>query len=91
MPRKLRLFNGCGDHGYNKLDGHLYVCAASKAEAVRLLIQAGHKLMTIRELNEYWSKDAWGVSMKSIAPEIGVWFVPKEHEWDQNFTPKRLL
>jgi len=91
MPKKLRLFNGRGDYGYNGLDGHLYVCATSKAEAVRLLKQAGYSTITMREFDEYWSKGAWGVYMEGITPEIGVWFIPKEHEGEKGYTPKRLL
>jgi hypothetical protein len=91
MPRELKIFNGRGDYGYNDLDGHLYVCATSKAEAVRLLIKAGYTRMTIGEFNTYWHKNAWGRAMDGITPEIGVWFVPKEHEYETGYTPKRLL
>jgi hypothetical protein len=91
LARKLIIANGRGDYGRNGLDGHLYVCAESKAEAVRLLIQAGYKTMTLREFNQYWSKGCWGVMMKDITPEKGVWFVPKGREWDEKFKPIRLI
>ena len=91
MARKLIIANGRGDFGYHGLDGHLYVCAESKAEAVRLLIQAGHVRMNIREFNEYWSKGCWGVKMEGITPEKGVWFVPHNKELDSTFKPKRLI
>jgi hypothetical protein len=90
-PGKLLIANGRGDYGYNGLDGHLYVCAATKADAVRLLQQAGHKRMTLREFNEYWSHGCWGVSMEGVAQERGVWFTPKNQEHDRNFKPIKVL
>lgn len=91
MPRKLRLFNGRGDYGRNNLDGHLYVCATSKAEAVRLLKQAGYPTMTMREFDEYWAKDAWGNTMEGIAPEKGVWIERMGAHGHTNGKPERLL
>ncbi len=97
--KKLRFFNGRGDYGYNGLDGKLYVAAHSKAEAVRLLKQAGHVRMNMYEFDLYWSKGTWDVRtdgwktviMEGIAPETGVWFVPEGHEYEKGYTPKRLL
>lgn len=86
---KLIVANGRGN--YSTLDGHLYVCAKSKAHAVRLLVQAGHINMTIREFNEYWNKDAWGVVMNEVTPEVGVWFVPENEQFSKSCRPRRLL
>lgn len=91
MPKPLLIANGRGDYGYSGLDGHLWVCAKNKAHAVRLLIEAGYKTMTIGEFNMYWSKGAWGITMDGVEQEIGVWFVPKEHEHERGYKPKRLL
>jgi hypothetical protein len=90
-PGKLLIANGRGDYGYKGLDGRLFVCAASKADAVRLLVQAGHERMNAREFNEYWSKGCWGVSMEGVARERGVWFTPEGKERDSKFRPVRLL
>lgn len=90
MPKKLRLFNGRGDYGRNNLDGHLFVAAASKAEAVRLLKQAGYSTITIGEFNMYWSKDAWGNNMNDITPEKGVW-IQRKGAGGHCGKPKRLL
>jgi hypothetical protein len=89
LARKLMIANGRG--GTHTLNGHLYVCAESKAEAVRLLLQAGHRFMTLREFNMYWSNGHWGRAMDGITPEKGVWFVPQEKEHDDKFKPIRLL
>jgi hypothetical protein len=90
-PKKLLIANGRGDYGYRGLDGRLFVCAASKADAVRLLVQAGHERMNAREFNKYWSKGAWGNSMEGVERERGVWFTPEKKEWDSNFKPIKLL
>jgi hypothetical protein len=98
MPKKLIIANGRGDYGRNRTKrfpkgfrGHLFVCAHSKADAVRLLQEAGYETMTIREFNVYWSKGCWGNSMEGIAQERGVWFLPEEHEREDGFKPERVI
>lgn len=90
-PGKLLIANGRGDYGYKGLDGHLYVCAASKADAVRLLSQAGHVRMSLGDFNTYWSHGCWGISMEGVTQERGVWFTPKNQEHDSKFKPIRIL
>jgi hypothetical protein len=100
LARKLIVMNGRGDYGRNRtkkfpkgFDGHFYVCAESKAEAVRLLKQAGYETMNIRELDTYWSVGCWGTAMQSLVPipEKGVWFITKERERQDGFKPIRVL
>jgi hypothetical protein len=68
MRVKLQLWNGGDSRG-----GSYYVCATTKKNLIELLHRAGYKLMTMRELNMYWSP-TWGNAMNGITPEIGVWF-----------------
>lgn len=85
---KLKLWNGRGD--YRKLDGHLYVCATSKREAIKLLVLAGMAAINLYEMNNYWS-DTWGLVMKGITPEKGVWFVHKDDEHKSDAKPRRIV
>jgi len=58
--------------------------------AVKLLAKAGHGCINMREFTEYYS-EAWGVHMKDVTPEIGVWYdemIPGGHQAGQ---PKRIL
>jgi hypothetical protein len=88
MPKKLMIATGRGDYGHNTskrfpkgFDGRLYVAAYSKADAVRLLKEAGYATMTIGEFNTYWSKGCWGNAMEGVTPERGVWFSPEGTEY----------
>jgi len=98
--KQLKIWNGKGWGGrrYDK-DGnytpdptgkeycdHAYVCANSRAHAVRLLQQAGHRFASDSELKNYWSA-CWGDPMKDIKPEIGVW---TSQDWCGD-KPKRIL
>jgi|SRR5271157_1290342 len=97
MPKKLIIANGRGDYGRNRterfpkgFDGHLYVCAHSKADAVRLLQEAGYATMNIREFNTYWAKGCWGIPMDGIAQERGVWFQRENHGHAEG-KPERVI
>jgi len=85
--KKLKIWNGrgWGTQKYDK-DGnfvsdpigikscdHAYVCAYSRAHAVRLINQVvGWQCVSDNELKNYWSEGCWGNTMEGITPEIGV-------------------
>lgn len=97
--RKLIIANGRGDYGRNRdnpafpkgFDGHMFVCAYNKADAVRLLQAAGYATMTIREFNIYWSKGCWGNCMDGITQERGVWFQKKNDSGHTEGVPTRVI
>jgi hypothetical protein len=80
--KKLKLFNGRWDGA----KGRAYVAAYSNKDCVELLRQAGHTIMSLYELNGWWSKGAWGNSMDGITPERGVWL-----QRDGDGKPERIL
>ena len=79
--KTLQIFNGRG-HEYVDKSGnrvqteHVYICAWSKADAVRVMHEAGFNRFTSAELNSYYSHGCWGLRMDGITPERGVWAVP---------------
>ena len=86
MSRQLKLWNGRGgllrkhDHcAWNgkrsNQDGHAYICAYSRADAVRLIEQwLGYKPRGAdAELRDYFSEGRWGENMKHVTPERGLW------------------
>ena len=77
MPRKLQIWNGRGD--YSDLDGHLFICATTKKQAVDLVNKAGYSCgrFNLRELNGYFNEGCWGRDMNGIEPTPGVWFQSK--------------
>ena len=85
MPRQLKIWNGggWGRQRYNKNNEKIptsledwcesiYVCAHSKAEAVRLINEVHRHTLTTRDLDNYFSP-CWGNAMDGIEPELGVW------------------
>lgn len=65
-PKPIKQFStGDGRNG-------LFVCAESKAHAVRLLTEATGTRWTLNHFRDYASP-RWGDTMKAITPEIGVW------------------
>lgn len=84
--KELRLFNGRGyilrkykDLFWSSLENgdvhhaHGYVAAYSVADMQRLVWEyTGHKPPR-SEIDNYWSKDAWGTRMQNIKPERGIW------------------
>lgn len=87
-PRKLRIWNGRGD--YRNFPGQFYVCAPTKVLAVKLLAQAGHFHINMKEFNDYYS-EAWGIYMKGVTPEIGVWYDEAVGGGHEAGKPKRVL
>lgn len=99
--KTLKIWNGRGWGGrrYDK-DGHYipdptgkvycdhaYVCAYSRAHAVRLINQARDcDMCSDSELKNYWSEWCWGDQMDGITQEIGVWTTQ-----GFNDKPKRIL
>ncbi len=79
MPRKLQIWNGRGD--YDKLDGHLFVAAYTKKQAVELMNKAGYSCgrFNLRELNVYFNEGCWGRDMNGIEPTPGVWHQSKKN------------
>jgi hypothetical protein len=75
--KKLNIWNG---RGFRHLNGteyeHIYVCAKSVSEVIRLCKQAGYDV-TRCEIEQYWTKGCWGNAMTGITPEVGVWAAPK--------------
>jgi hypothetical protein len=87
-PPKLRTWNGRGD--YRQFKGRFYVCAPTKKLAVELLKTAGHVSITMREFTGYYS-EAWGIYMKDVTPEIGVWYDEPSGGGHDAGKPKRIL
>jgi hypothetical protein len=79
---KLRIWNGIGDDG--DPDGHLYVCARSRQNAVNLINRAAYRRITLETLDKF-SGNCWGKAMEGIAPKPGVWIVRKDGD-----KPERL-
>lgn len=70
-PKPLKCWNGRWMNG----NQNICVCAYSRADAGRLLIQAGARSQGIdKEIKEYFS-ECWGNNMDGITPERGVWVV----------------
>jgi len=63
---------------YPELDEHLYVCAASRDRAVNLIKCAGHRRMSLHELDRHFTRDRWDKVMEGINPRPGVWIVRED-------------
>ena len=84
-----KIWNIRGD--YSDFDGRFYVCAATKKRAVELLKQAGHRFINMHEFVTYAS-EAWGIAMRNVNREEGVWFTPKdEDDVMGGYKPKKLI
>jgi len=102
--KKLKIWNGRGwghrhydkegrivpDPTGKKYCNHAYVCANSRAHAVRIINEAaGYNVVNDNELKEYWSENCWGRPMDNVCPEdnpeIGVWT-----RQNYNDIPKRI-
>ena len=70
--RKLKLWNG----GYFS-SRHVYVCAYSQADAVKLFREL-KMFVTLATIREYWHAGAWGHMMTGIPKERGVWICPDD-------------
>ena len=80
MPRKLQIWNGRGDFSFDGLNGHIFVAATTKKQAVDLVNKAGYSCgrFNLRELNGYYNESCWGRDLNGITPEVGVWFQHKD-------------
>jgi len=100
--KKLKIWNGRGwghrQYGKDnriipdpigiKYCDHAYVCAYSRAHAVRLINQAvGYDVVSDNELKTYWNEGCWGDRMDGITQEVGVWTA--QEVWGDK--PKRIL
>ncbi len=75
--RTLKFWNG---RIFSESDGHGYIAAYTRREAVALGKLAFGRNFTTGELDKYWSKDCWGVNMEGIEPmEPGAW--AQLHRW----------
>jgi hypothetical protein len=100
MAKKLKIWNGRGwgrsNYGrdgdklptsFYQFADHIYVCAHSKAEAIRMVNDCGTGHISISEVNNYWSS-CWGTSMKDIEPELGIWATQKGNDKPVKIYPK---
>lgn len=79
--------SGLRDRSYNPRDiTRIYVCAASKAAAVRLMtaFNDGFGRGILHEMNTYFSPH-WGDAMVGITPTPGIWIQQGHHD-----TPTRV-
>lgn len=91
MAKQLKIWNGRG-HGNIYGRGHIYVAAYSTKQAAELVSRAcfGEEhpdLVSINELNVYYSKGAWGDSMNGIEATEPCVYATKEHFG----TPERII
>jgi hypothetical protein len=84
VSKTLKIWNGRDW----KAQGHIYVAAYSKKQALELVRKAaGYEgACSMHEINVYWSAGCWGNSMDGITPEVGVWHSP-----DYNTKPVKLV
>jgi len=102
MPKTLKIWNGRGwgrprydpenihqrlPVSYEEYCDHIFVCAHSKAEAVKIVNEVGGCVST-HEIDIYWSKNCWGNQMKGIEPELGVWGIQNYGDKPVRLYPK---
>lgn len=58
---------------------HGYVCAASRADARRVIAEYTGREPSDSELRDYWS-ECWGRPMDGITPERGLWLQFRDRE-----------
>ena len=67
MAKELKIWNGrIVGNKYNR--GHIFVAAYSVKQAVELINEACGAFIGPSEINNYYSKGAWGNSMEGIIP-----------------------
>jgi hypothetical protein len=92
--KTLQIFNGRGrrywakDRSRTIRTEHVYICAWSKADAVRVMHEAGFERFTLSELNVYYAKGCWGDAMEGVKHERGVWATPHRRGMEK---PYRIL
>jgi hypothetical protein len=86
MIKKLRLFNGRAEM-LRKFSGLFwenlsqsetygvtaYIAAYSISDLMRVISEYTQRSTSRSEIDNYWSKDAWGNSMAGVQPERGIW------------------
>ena len=81
---KLKIWNGrsigCWKHGApewagarRSYDGHVYACAYSLADLLRMVNDEYGARLSASEVRNYWSSNCWGDRMKGITPHRGLW------------------
>ncbi len=80
MLKQLKIWNGRGARIKNKEYHTLYICAYSRSDAARLIIEAQGDVFDksqfgwwTREIRDYFTEGCWGNTMNGIVPERGVW------------------
>lgn len=58
---------------------HAYVCAASRADARRVIEEYCGRLPPDSELKEYFHEGSWGNDMAGVAHERGLWIRFGDH------------
>ena len=91
MPKELKIWNGraCGVEIGGRKIAHFYACAYSIADLRRALDTAGYRNVSYSEIKQFWSPGCWGILMKDVTPERGVWVSYPETKWTA--TPTRIL
>lgn len=55
---------------------HAYVAAYSLTDARRVINEyTGREFATYGELKNYWNRGTWGINMKDVIPERGLWVI----------------
>lgn len=83
MDKQLKIWNGRGHGKFDKY--HIYVAAYSVKQACELIGKAcelGQPLAT-SEINKYYSKNCWGVTMDGITPTEPCVYVHKNYTNDK--------
>jgi len=70
-PKPLKCWNG----NWKGNGSHIYVCAYSRADAGRLLVEYGASSRGIDKYIKDYFAECWGHAMDGITPERGVWVV----------------
>ena len=99
--KQLKFFNG---RSWGGRGGHLYIAAYSVADAARLMGEARRIILkssetgpvdkfdvgrNTREISDYYV-DYWGLSMKGVTPERGVW-MSKANGFGLEEKPVRII
>jgi hypothetical protein len=71
-PKPLCCWNGY----WNGSSVHVNVCAHSRADAGRLLVEYGASRSGIDKMIKDYYSECWGNNMDGITPERGLWVVP---------------
>ncbi|MEG0870428.1 MAG: hypothetical protein RSD49_01645 [Hafnia sp.] len=83
MARVQRFWKGRTTHVFNENDpkwsglspnmGMAFICAHSQADANRLITEYTGKPVPANETKAYFDEGPWGLAMKGVTPERGIW------------------